>query len=566
MVKSVSGILFIIISGLLLLQAFPYPGIFFMMLGAPFLTGLLLNIFLVAVAIEALTKRIPRGFLAIPLIACGAYYGLYIYQAIDIARVAAALRSSNSGKVIDFDGDKYSLVSPSANALVRTHKISVAYEENQNFQPEQYLSFRLIRRDQCNIAKDSLHRIQLSGVDFGSHSHDQACVLSVPEVPRSKVVSVEKIGDEEVWNRKLGIGLQTSHLMVDGKIVGTFKTASVWRLWPIPLLSAGCGLISSPAAWKCGAGFARSHEVLDTVPSDIDRDRFDGPESVMLGLPKYTVNDFKNFRGYPENERFLDWLADEPRRVDDRMFALLEELVQGGYPKVPMQIGFAVAKYPARLAPLAEAMASRFIELSNILPRRDDGQEYSYRYEGLARALMALPDDAFKKAAPPLFAYFVDGVSNQQFSDLTSRIRSASGPQTPDFYEADFFAARGYRQVFPTLAICRIGSASPAVMTEMKGRMLRESENSSFNDDNKTALVVTLIKLGEGAFVRDNKLRLTTNAEADFESWLDAVLAGKGTTDAGPNNCMSKGWNGRRATKPSLRWANGVWYVDRNQQ
>ncbi|MES2166168.1 MAG: hypothetical protein V4458_03885 [Pseudomonadota bacterium] len=574
MFRTVSGITLIVFAGLLFLQSIPIYGLLLMVIGMPFLLGFLVNVFLLALAIEGFVGRIPRVFIAVPFIAYGTYYSLYILQGIDIARTSAALRSSNSGKILDFDADAYSLVTPSASALVRTYAIAVAYETNVNFQPEQHLSFRLIRRDQCKLGQDSLHRIQVSGAGFGGRTFDQACVLSYPESPLHKVISVEKIGDKEFWKRKAGIAEQVHQVLIDGKIVGIYKTASVWRLPLVPIPAIGCFLSDRPRKAGCSADFDRTHVALDTVPNGIDRERFNSPESVMLGIPKYTAQDFADFRGYSQNEALLARLADEPRRVDDQMFALLEELVQGGYPKVPMQIGFAVAKYPARLAPLAEAMASRFIELSNLLPARSGGQEYySSYYEGLARALIALPDEAFKKTAPPLFAYFVEGMSSdnpmasdlQKFSDLTSRIQHASSPQTPDFYEADFFAARGYRQVLPTLAICRIGRARPAVIAEMKERMLRESENPSLNDDNKTALVVTLLKLGEGAFVHDNKLRLTTNAEADFEGWLDSVLAGKGTTDVGPNNCMSKSWNGRRATKPSLRWANGVWYVDRNQ-
>ena len=67
-------------------------------------------------------------------------------------------------------------------------------------------------------------------------------------------------------------------------------------------------------------------------------------------------------RHYPQNEAALAWFADEPKQVEDRMFALLHELVGGGYPKVPLGIGFSVAKNPMRLAPFAEAMADRRVE------------------------------------------------------------------------------------------------------------------------------------------------------------------------------------------------------------
>ncbi|WP_029581851.1 hypothetical protein [Bradyrhizobium sp. URHD0069] len=561
MLKTVSGIALIVIAILLALQASPVTGIVLMMFGGPIWTGLLVHVFLLALAIEGWVRRIPRAFIAIPLITYSGYYALYAYETINIARTSAELRKSNSGKVLEFNADIHSLVTPTAPALVSSHVIVVAYEANANFQPEQHRSFRLVHRNQCNLARDSLHRIQTSGVYFGNIALDKVCRLSVPESPPQKVISVVKIGDEEVWKRKRGISVQTHQLMLDGKIVGNYKTASVWRLPIFPGLAIGCGLISSPPAWKCDAGFMRSHTVLDTVPDGIDRERFDGPESVMLGLPKYTAADLANYRGYPQNEAALAWLADEPQRVEDRMFALLQELAGGGNPKVPMGIKFSVAQNPTRLAPLAEATANRFIELSNIRPAAGDGQEYMYRYEGLAAALTALPDEAFAKVAAPLNAYFVDGMASNEFPALYARIQRISGRQALDFYEADFMTAQGYRQLFPVLAICRIGRASPAIIAEMKARMLHEIDSPSFDDDNKTALIVALLKLGEDAFVRDNKSRLAANARADFESWLDAVLSGKGTTKVGPNNCMTKNWNGRRATKPSLYWTNGVWIL-----
>jgi hypothetical protein len=394
-------------------------------------------------------------------------------------------------------------------------------------------------------------------VHFDNKLLAKVCMLSVPEMPSQKVVSVIKTGDEQIWQRKHGISEQTHQLMLDGQIVGNYKTASVWRLPLFPGLLIGC--VPFGGGSGCVADFTRSHMFLDTVPNGIDRERFDGPESVMLGLPKHTAADLANFRGYPQNEAALTWLAGEPLRVEDRMFALLEELAGGGSPKVPMGIKFSVVKNPERLAPLAEAMANRFIQLSNIRPAAGDGQEYNYRYEGLAAALTALPDEAFSKIATPLNAYFADAMTRNQFPELHARIKRVSGQPALDFYEADFMTAEGYRRLFPVLAICRIGRASPEIIAEMKARMLHGIDSPSLDDDSTTALIVTLMKLGEAAFVRDNRSRLAAQARPDFDSWLGAVLSGKGATEVGPNNCMTKDWNGRRATRPSLHWTNGTW-------
>lgn len=559
MFRTVSGVSAIALAIVLLLQAIPWVGIILIMLGGPYWVGVLVHIFLLALAVESSLRRIPRAFIAIPLIAYGSYYARYANQTMEIDLAVAELRKSNSGKVLDFDAQVHSLVTPNAQALVNSHKLAVAYESNANFDPEGYLSFRLIRRDQCKIVPDSQNRIQTWGASFENKPLTTACLLRFPEKPPHRVVSVTKIGDEEVWKRKHGISEQVSELRLDGKVIGVYKTASVWRLPLVPLLLVGCALPIK----GCDADFNRSHMALDTVPEGVDRERFDSPESVMLGIPKYSSAELANFRGYPQNEPTLAWLAGEPARVEDRMFASMQELAEGGYPKVPMGIGFSVARNPSRLAPMAEAMANRFIELSNIRPVQSDGQEYNYRYEGLAKALTALPDDAFAKVAAPLHAYFLDGMAPtfRQFEELGARIRSASRPQTLEFYEADFMAAKGYRRLFPALAICRIGRASPAVISEMRARILQGSVDTTFDTDSKTALIVTLLKLGQESFVREYQSFFAVNSPANFESWLEAVLAGKGATEVGPNNCMSMDWNGRRAAKPSLAWANGVWYI-----
>ncbi len=72
-----------------------------MALGGPIWTGVLVHVFLLALAIEGWIGRIPRAFVAVPIVAYGGYYALYIYQTIDIARTSAELRKSNAAKVLN---------------------------------------------------------------------------------------------------------------------------------------------------------------------------------------------------------------------------------------------------------------------------------------------------------------------------------------------------------------------------------------------------------------------------------------------------------------------------------
>src|SRR5262249_8895635 len=95
---------------LLALQALPYPGIFLMMFGAPFLCGLLSHVFLIGLAVEVMLGRVPRFLLFIPLVAYGAYYAIYLKQSLDIRTGALQLQASNPSLVLQFDPTRYSLV------------------------------------------------------------------------------------------------------------------------------------------------------------------------------------------------------------------------------------------------------------------------------------------------------------------------------------------------------------------------------------------------------------------------------------------------------------------------
>ena len=57
------------------------------------------------------------------------------------------------------------------------------------------------------------------------------------------------------------------------------------------------------------------------------------------------------------------------------------------------------------------------------------------------------------------------------------------------------------------------------------------------DDRYKSALVVTLLKLGEESFVRENAQSMMR-----LHDWLAAVLEIGGTTETGPNNCAAYDW------------------------
>jgi hypothetical protein len=130
---------FLALLALAALQYFPIPGVFLTFFGAAFVTGLLVHIFLASLFVEALMHRVPRVFVAVPILAYAGYYTIYIDEADRIAVMNAELQAVNPGRVLDFDPKLHSIVMDQAREFVETHDVPVVYAPDANF-PEAHLS------------------------------------------------------------------------------------------------------------------------------------------------------------------------------------------------------------------------------------------------------------------------------------------------------------------------------------------------------------------------------------------------------------------------------------------
>jgi hypothetical protein len=552
MFKTVSGLSFIAVAVLALLQMIPVVSFLLVFAGGTLL-GLLINFMLVSIFIEAVVGRIPRALLAIPLVAFGSYYLAYAYQTIDIQRETAALHATNpGGKVFDFDPNVHGLISPDAEALASFYKIPVAYVAEPRITPEKYLSYRLIGRDQCNLQRDINSRIIAGRILFENVQLESVCLLRFPELPPDNAVTVVRHGFDDIRKQDWRITEQITELRRGDAVIGSFKTASVWRLPAFPLLRIACFPRPGNPTWSCGIDFEPTQMFIDAIPAKVDRGQFDTPESIMLGIARRTAADFEDFRGYGQNDTALARVAQEPKRVEDETLAVLKSILDGGDPQQPLKtVSYSITQIPERLAPLAEAMAKRFTELSRLRTEADRGLPDQYLV--LASALAALPPEAFGKVSDAVF----DAIQNENqaldaFGPLYLRM-AGSGTKTLAFYEREFTSGRfaGSTRVYPVLAICRIGQASPEIVSEMK-RQFAIADNSWSESEYKAALLVTLVKLGEQSFVEANRQVM----HAKHRAWTDSVLAGKGMTETGPNNCMGQRWAGDYlipSMQPSLR-------------
>jgi hypothetical protein len=558
-----SSKVFVFLLVFLALEVLPLPGLYLMFLGGSLFAGLLVHLLLASLLVEALMGRIPRALILVPIIAYGAYYAAYFREGWQVAQVSQKLKTTNPGKIYDFDPAANSLVMDRGQEFVETHDVPVVYEPNKNF-PEGYLSERLITRAQCDGVKhDTQNRVSTLGVHFNHIFQQNICLLRFPEPPTHKAVKVILVGDSQIWARDGDIRQQTTEIAVDDKTVGSFTRAFIWRLPALPVLAIGCILIDQPPAWKCIADFKRSLITIDGIPDTVDGAKFDEPASVMLGIREYSAADLANFSGFDSNLQALDSVHKEPEKVENNVFAVLDAIIDGQNPKTPFNLGYSLAANLDRLTPLADGMARRFVALL----RGDIRAIPNWReqMEALATAIGALPHEAFVGVAGPLFDVVKEDPDRAMHKYPMIYVRLGEARTTTlAFYREQLMAKeiRGWQRMFPVLALCRIGEADTDLIEELKRRYNSVDFQGGGDPVNyKASLFVTLLKLGQDSFLRDNH-----PSTDERDQWYAAVLAGKGLTKIGPNNCMPEEWPlyATREVGSSLKWSRNGWDLRSN--
>jgi hypothetical protein len=560
-----SSKVFVFLLIFLALEVLPLPGIYLMFLGGSLFAGLLVHLLLASLLVEALIGRIPRALILVPIIAYGGYYAAFFREGWQVAQVTEKLRTTNPGKIYDFDPAANSLVMDRGQEFVETHDVPVVYEPNRNF-PEGYLSERLITRVQCRgIKKDTQNRVSTLGVHFNDIFQQNICLLRFPERPTNKAVKVTLVGDPQLWARDGDIRQQTTEIAVDDKTVGSFTRAFIWRLPALPVLAIGCALIDQPPAWKCFAVFDRKLMTLDGIPDTVDRVKFDEPTSVMLGIRKYVAADLANFSGFDSNLQALESVHQEPEKVENNVFDILDAIIDGQNPKTPFNLGYSLAANLDRLTPHADGMARRFVALLHVDTRTIPN--WREQMEALATAIGALPHEAFLSVAGPLFEVVKEDPDRaiHKYPMIYVRMGEA-GTAMLSFYRDQVMAKqiRGWERMFPVLALCRIGDADTDLIEELKRRYNSVDLQGGGDPVNyETALFVTLLKLGQDPFLRENHPN-----DGARDQWYADVLAGKGLTKIGPNNCMPEEWPltiyATREVASSLKWSRNGWDIRSN--
>jgi hypothetical protein len=275
----------------------------------------------------------------------------------------------------------------------------------------------------------------------------------------------------------------------------------------------------------------------------------------MLGIKELSSIEITDFHGFSGDT------APRAAPGEDEAFEALRDVIGGQSPALSWATFNLISGDSSRLAPLAAGMAKRFVSLN----RMDNADLPGLREQAalLATGIAALGPADFASVQGELADLAGRDGLRDEYPLLYLRLADA-GLKLFAIYRDQFLAqsATQKEKLLAALAICRIGQADSELISAVQSEW-SESDNDAAKADNyRAALFVALAKLGQETLLRSTA---RTNSKV-LQGWYDAVLAGRGKTEVGPNNCMPLEWPGisiyvPAIMAPRLQWVQGQWRV-----
>jgi hypothetical protein len=541
---------------LMALEAPAVPGRILERYGAETAAGWLGQLVMLGLLIDALRGTLPRAVALGPVVFYLSYYVVFWQQGIYVTLTSEALARNNPRAVVSFDPKLYSLVMDQADVFAATHSIPVVYARDPSYVKEGYLSYRLIEADKIkNYLRADADGVQALSIELDGSLQRNVRELRIPERPAHKIVTVRVYDDEgEGWS-DWKIGSSTTSLSIDGQTVGLFKSAYVRRLSIFPFFTIGCKSFLETPTRKCEAEFATERKPIESRPASVNRSLYPDPVSIMAGIKALSRAEIAHFRN-------TDFGADLTMRAasdEEAAYGALENITRGRSPPLSWRTSLLIADNPSRLAPLAAAMTKRFLDLN-----RSDAVDVPNRIAQvrlLANGIAGLGSSEFAAVQDQLSDFARSSNTIRDDYPLLYLRLSGAGPKMYSIYRDQFLAQNTteWQRLLAVLAICRIGQADSELISSMNSEWEKYSAGELKDINYGAALFVALIKLGQESMIRSS---FRPNSRM-LNGWFEAVLAGKGKTEVGPNNCMPMEWPEDTYVpaplSPSLKWMNERW-------
>lgn len=532
---------------LLLLLFLPYVGFIFTFFGVGWWIAYLLVAFMASIVIEVLLKKIRLIFLIIPICFYSGYYYVYSEQIKQIEAQEIELQNTNPSLVVQFDANKFDLLFRGGSAVhyVKKYKLPVIFETNSNYTTGHF-SYRLLSKAECDsIEIDIDHKITKNTVsrrmkNRRSISFHNVCLLGLLDSPTKPLVEII-IEPQKTWRHRATIEYGQYSVVLSGKEIAKYRTASVYKYSSFPLIGVGCNMRG-----ECGISALKSRYVLKTTPKLNDgQKQSNGPISLMLGLDEISDDELANFKSYESNKGAI---LKAQSLKNDGMVEKIEQFelfLDQKIKKPPQGIIQVLILQPDYLRQKAEEIVE-YLELKFIETKPRVGKLWeAYQERVLFSALSHLPNEDFVKFMPR----FVNLIKSIKNPDDIYRFYIRIGDLNTDLssiYFNDIVTKkiRGWTRFMPYVGLCRQSKLNDEIIAHLKNIFLKMDMDSDHDMDIHEVVTLGLIKHGHRDFVLAN----INIPDLKFGKWYQKILDGEGDSPIGPNNCIyHNGGNGKNA-------------------
>lgn len=485
-----------------LLQRFPPTGIFLMFLLAAFWSVILINLGVIGVGLEALTGRVNRLWLLVPLLYFGGYYVAYAKDQATIALLRAQYASHNDGKSVQFDPARQDLVFEKGKGDFHPAPFSFVqdYGLKRAFDAAGQVHF-MGTSDACAmVRKNDVYRS--AGVySFGFFSDGSInqrrmvkdfCSIYAPAKPDKPVI---RVTSNEVLSKSAAMAVRKQSLRLRDEASGEeieIRTGSASPLKPFPMLAMGCGLNSGAPSWDCFIGFLRD----SFVPLGSAGLREDGSTALVakaLGLSR--SQDYAAIAS--GSEAVQAWGDAADAMLVRKELAILERMLAD--PTKDMRYGwfYHLPNRPAVIAPYSK----RIFGALGMLQNSTVGGSETGR--NLWRLAAALPEDALAPHRAELTDWLRPGNARpwtEQTNEIYARLDVAD-PAAREIVLNRLERQRGDLQISLLPPFCRMGLDAPKdvkqrLLALWRGRGEQVAGTTRDRSNLDTMLYVTLARMG----------------------------------------------------------------------
>ncbi|MCT2401703.1 hypothetical protein [Novosphingobium mangrovi (ex Huang et al. 2023)] len=471
-----------------------------MVVGAMLWSALLINVGMIGIAIEAVTGRVLRAWLIVPVAFYGGYLGFAAYDRHALSALRQSYEAGNEKVRVPFHPDRQALVFENGGSpswYTQNYALPVAYSENANH-PEGYRSTRMVAQDVCTSVRNDIS-MRAAGVKvMGFHDGDaiggrtletRFCDLSMPEAPQLPQV---RVGRREAPDREslLPVRKVTTTITTPEGRSFVLRGGSASPLSWIPLPFMGCGLNSGNPSWDCDWGFWRN-SFTPILPGRTRHGRDLPAIARALGLKPVSIADRSS--------------AELPAALQDKMNALKVAALKRQLANLDAMIANPMMDHPdwntGVLANDPETLAARADDIMTGLERAaaiDGTDRYKARESGriLARLIAALPPSGFMSLKPRILDVYRKADDDHWLWKTETLIRRLGDLGVDAMPYLIRPRASNYNVNGAGIeGMCRVGIAGHALAAPVLLGMWNSSRDG-FDRDRRAALYVAMRRMG----------------------------------------------------------------------